>query len=237
MGATQSGIVSVDEFKNYLYGTFVLMLSPQLDTELKFVECEQIKDEDKHVLPLVSNGTGLSYDEMILQYMQYYGNSGKEEAIDKYVKAHILDTNEHTMGFIKTLVSRLQSQRKVSDLASCRTQNTTRRTYAPAPAVQVQAPVPAPQVQPQVQAQSQVQAQPQAPAHEWSQPKIRGQHKLQRRLAVLGNAIDQERTKTQMQSYTKSGMEGQYEVPEIEENIEEPTEDGEYEQRTYSANS
>jgi hypothetical protein len=108
MGASQS-IISHDDFKNYLYGTTILMLAPRLDSELQFKECSQIKDEDKHTLPLVLSSQP-SMNEIIDAYKNYYGHSGKEDAIDKYVTDHILDSNEHISEFMKQLFNLLQDR-------------------------------------------------------------------------------------------------------------------------------
>lgn len=110
MGASQS-VISQEDFKNYLYGTTVLMLAPRLDSELQFKDCSQISDEDQHVLPFVLDSKQPPrLDEVIKAYTEYYGNSGKEEAIDKYVKEHILDTDEHIQIFMKHLVGLLQDR-------------------------------------------------------------------------------------------------------------------------------
>lgn len=112
MGGSQS-VISRDEFKNHLYGTAVLMLSPRVDSELKFKPCADIEDDEQHVLPAVrdSAGSPKNMKEVIEAYTQYYGDSGKEEAIDKYVDSHILDTPEHLEVFLTQLISVLQDTR------------------------------------------------------------------------------------------------------------------------------
>ena len=110
MGASNS-VLSTEDFKSYVYGTAVLMLAPRLDSELKFMDCSKITDDDHHVLPMVlDNVQPRDLDSVVQAYCQYYGN-GKENAIDRYVSEHILDSEEHINVFMKQLVVLLQDRR------------------------------------------------------------------------------------------------------------------------------
>lgn len=109
MGASQSVVITPEDFKNYLYGTAVVMLAPRLDAELTFKDCSQITDEDQHVLPLVLNSSQPSLAETIKAYSEYYGN-GKEDAIDKYVAEHVLDSQEHLDLFMSQLFHLLRDR-------------------------------------------------------------------------------------------------------------------------------
>ncbi len=231
MGAAQSGVITHDEFKNYLYGTVLLMLAPQLDPQFRFDECSNIKEEDKHVLPLVSGNQHLTVEEMLVEYTQYYGsNNGKEEAIDKYVKDHILDSKEHVMGFIKGLVAQLQDRRHRAQQTRGEApvqggRQLQRHTSAPlqqAPEAPVR--IVAPPAQ-QLQQQSQQQQQ-----------RIRGHNKLQRRLVALDQALDNEQAAYQQQQQLNQGyLPVNHNEQDIEEiYAEDTTQDGEYEGHTYS---
>lgn len=106
MGATTSmSGVSVDELKNSIFGAVVFMLSPKLDKELSFKPEDKLSDEDTHVLPeaLSSNLT-----EAIHSF--YKGESTvRDQAIEKYVNEHILDSDAHMREFIQLLLNKLKS--------------------------------------------------------------------------------------------------------------------------------
>lgn len=202
MGASQS-VKSVDEFKDYLYGTAVLMVSPRLDGELKYKECDKITDEDKHVLPMVlEKQQPKDIDEVVKAYREYYGNSGKEDAIDKYVTEHILDSEEHIDDFMKQLVSLLQERRN-------HVENGIKRIASSAPApvpahvpsnvkVQSAAPSMRQQVGNQLQSPAPTLIPTQTPtptpaqAQGQTSHRIRGHGKLQRRIQSVNQAIGNE---------------------------------------------
>jgi hypothetical protein len=202
MGASQS-VVSTEDFKNYLYGTAVLMLAPRLDAEIQFKECSKITDEDHHVLPMVLEQQQPSdLDGVIQAYCHYYGNSGKENAIDKYVQEHILDSEEHVQAFMKQLVSLLQERRNHVDAGIRRLggAHESAPSHYSVPASVVRRQVHAPdslrssrRTQP-IQAPVQVPVQAvQAPVQEHSirseAHRIRGHGRLQRRLKTVDDAI------------------------------------------------
>ena len=109
MGASQS-VVSPDDFKNYLYGTAVIMMAPRLDQSLQFKDCSKITEEDKNVLPLVLNSTDDQNNlDLAEAYAQYYSN-GREEAIDKYVTSHILNDKERLDSFMNQFISILKEK-------------------------------------------------------------------------------------------------------------------------------
>lgn len=128
MGHTQS-VISTEDFKNYLYGTTVLMLAPRLDKDLQFKDCQLITEEDHHALPLVMGAQPKTIDEAIGSYICYYGRGDKDEAIDRYVKDHILDSNEHLDAFLKTLVGLLQDRQARVDTSIRRLDQRTSRTH------------------------------------------------------------------------------------------------------------
>lgn len=130
MGHTQS-VISTEDFKNYLYGTTVLMLAPRLDKDLQFKDCQLITEEDHHALPLVMGAQPKTIDEAIGSYISYYGRGDKDEAIDRYVKGHILDSNEHLDAFLKTLVGLLQDRQARVDTSIRRLDQRTSRTHEP----------------------------------------------------------------------------------------------------------
>ena len=118
MGASQS-VVSPDDFKNYLYGTAVIMMAPRLDQSLQFKDCSKIVEEDKNVLPLVLNSTEDQNSVNLAEaYAKYYGN-GREEAIDNYVASHILNDQERLDSFMNQFISILKE--KQSSRATRRT--------------------------------------------------------------------------------------------------------------------
>ena len=122
MGASQS-VVSPDDFKNYLYGTAVIMMAPRLDQNLQFKDCSKIKEEDKNVLPLVLNSTEDQNNvDLAEAYAQYYSN-GREEAIDNYVASHILNDQERLNSFMNQFISILKE--KQSSRATRRNVNHT----------------------------------------------------------------------------------------------------------------
>jgi hypothetical protein len=258
MGAAQSGVITTEEFKNYLYGTVLLMLTPQIDPQFRFVECANIKEEDRHVMPLVSSNPNLTVEEMLVEYTRYYGsNSGKEEAIDKYVKEHILDSNEHMMTFIKCLVAQLQDRKhrdrtRVPEQAARRqaqahtqahTQDQSARSYSAGPEASVRS-----------------YRQPE-PTHEEQPTRIRGHNKLQRRLVALGQALDSEQALYQQQQQLQLEQQQQQQQLQLEQQMqqlqleqsytpvshsaqgveeiyaEEQTQEGDYEGQTYSNGS
>lgn len=202
MGASQS-VISTEDFKNYLYGTAVLMLAPRLDTAVQFKECSQITDEDKHVLPMVlDQAQPKDLDSIIKAYCQYYGNSGKEDAIDKYVQDHILDSEEHIDVFMKRLVSLLQEHRGGVEANIQRLGPEQHHSVrAPAHSHRSQVRAPAPSVQSQ-HVQDPAQKEP-VPAHSVysvktptpSTHRIRGHGRLQRRIQNVNQAIDNEQSK------------------------------------------
>ena len=185
MSLTQPSVMSVEDFKNCIYGTTMIMLAPQLDSALHFVKCEDIKDEDKHVLPLVSDNANLTQDEMLQQCMSYYGSSGKEEAIDRYVREHVLDTQEHLNTFSKNLAAHLLDRRQMSRRPGADSVSRREQPAAPAPT----------QAAPQSALAPVVRPPPIAPGS----ARIRGQHRLQRRMEHLNEAIDQEQATYQLQ--------------------------------------
>lgn len=207
MGAVQSGVVTHEEFKNYIYGTTVLMLAPQLDPECSFADTTAIKDEDKHVLPLVSKSPNLTLEERIVEYTQYYGtNNGKEEAIDRYVRENILDSKEHVMAFVTRLVSQLQDRRQrrpaVSGGAALAPVHETTSVASPVSAraaVTLPPSLPAQVAVPQAYVPAQIDAQ--ASSHRSFRPvEVRGQQKLHRKMAALDRAIDNEQLAAQLQA-------------------------------------
>lgn len=246
MGASQS-VVSTEDFKNYLYGTAVLMLAPRLDAEIQFKECSKITDEDQHVLPMVlEQQQPKDLDAVIQAYCHYYGNSGKENAIDKYVQEHILDSEEHVQAFMKQLVSLLQERRNHVDASIRRlggahqsapshysgpasglnqqvppnSLRSSRRQIQPIqPPAQV--PVQAAQVPVQVQVQDQDQEQTQVQSIRSAAHRIRGHGRLQRRLKTVDDAIIQEQTTYQAQQQSENSvaqnMELSYQPPDEED--------------------
>lgn len=109
MGASQS-VVSPDDFKNYLYGTAVIMMAPRLDQSLQFKDCAKITEEDKNVLPLVLNSTENQNNvDLAEAYAQYYSN-GREEAIDNYVTSNILNDKERLDSFMNQFISILKEK-------------------------------------------------------------------------------------------------------------------------------
>jgi hypothetical protein len=208
MGATQS-IISTEDFKNYLYGTTVLMLAPRLDTELKFKQCVNITDEDQHVLPMVlEQGQPKDIDSIVKAYCQYYGNGGKEDAIDKYVQEHILDSEEHIQAFMKQMVGLLQEHRTQVEASIRRLapQSHVAATHhsQPIPNTQWMMDGSLPQAQAVAPAQSrQQQPAPPEPAQSThttpSTHRIRGHGRLQRRTHDVNQAINAEHALYSMQ--------------------------------------
>ena len=236
MGAAQSTVISPDEFKNYIYGTVILMLSPQLDQQLRFEECSNIKEEDKHVLPLVSTNQNLTMDEMLIEYTQYYGS--KQLAIDKYVKEHILDSNDSIMTFIKGLVFHMQSVKRQSSGKSVYKDNSVIPTHTEPPFKHQKEPLF--KQQPPQQQQQQPPQQQQEPIFKQQsevQPiRIIGHNKLQKRLVALGHAVDTEQLayQQQMQQLNQSYLPVKHNMKDIEEiYADEGTLDGDYENNTY----
>jgi len=221
MGAAQSTVITPDEFKNYIYGTVLLMLSPQLDQQLRFEECTNIKEEDKHVLPLVSTNQNLNMEEMLIEYTQYYGsNNDKQHAIDKYVKEHILDSKESIMTFIKEIVSHMQSVKRQSSGKSLYKDTSVIPTHTQPQYTELQ------NQEPVFKQQDQE-----------SQPiRIIGHNKLQKRLVALGHAVDNEQLayQQQMQQLNQSYLPVKHNMKDLEEiYAEEGTLDGDYENNTY----
>lgn len=257
MGASQS-VISIDDFKNYLYGTAVLMVSPRLDGELQYKECAKITDDDKHVLPMVlEQQQPKDIDEVIKAYCSYYGNSGKEEAVDKYVTEHILDSEEHIHDFMKQLVSLLQERRnhvvsgikRIAPAPSMRqatpVQAQSMRQAAPTPtSVPTPVPVPVPvQSQAQAQAQSQAQAQNQAPTSQaptqsvrsaLATHHIRGHGKLQRRMNNVNQSINNERAIFDARQQAQVQAQAQ---PSVPEHVHQPPEENAMKQLEALVNS
>jgi len=238
MGASQS-VVSTEDFKNYLYGTAVLMLAPRLDTEVQFKECSKITDEDQHVLPMVlEQQQPRDLDAIIQAYCQYYGNSGKENAIDKYVQEHILDSEEHVQAFMKHLVSLLQERRSHVDASIRRLggahqsvqshRSVPARSEMRAPAslrssqrrgVQTQTQTQTPalvstqtQNQNQTQTSAQVSTQNQTQSVRSAAHRIRGHGRLQRRLRTVDDAISQEQALYQAQQQRDNNVQESMEL-------------------------
>lgn len=194
MGATQS-MVSTDDFKNYIYGTVVLMLAPRLDTDLQFKEYSKIVDGDQHVLPLViEDHQPKDFESIIQAYRLYYGQGLKDGVIDKYVSEHILDSEEHIQAFMKQLVVLLQERRRSAPVPrsapSQRTVNTVARPQAPqAPHQYVQAPQDT-----QVPQSLQTHQDPQDQQSHQAEltHRIRGHGRLQRRMHAVDQAISHE---------------------------------------------
>jgi len=101
-----NSLISVNDFTERVLGTVVATLSPQLDKELVFKTSKEIKDDDKHCLPLVNTPLNPSLDDVTKQYSEYY-NYDKQTLINKYLENHILDSEEHIKEFLKLLVTRL----------------------------------------------------------------------------------------------------------------------------------
>lgn len=118
MGATQSTVVSNDDLRNYIYGTVVLMLAPQLDAQLQFKPMDKITDEDKRTLPIVTDRVVTTLEETVAEYTKYYGTRERDYIIDKYVAANILDTQEHLSTFMLKLVSMLRDNRQSAVVAN-----------------------------------------------------------------------------------------------------------------------
>lgn len=227
MGVSQS-VVTTDDFKNYLYGTAVLMLAPRLDSALQFKDCINIVDEDKHVLPAVLKQQPKELAEVIQAYSHYYGNSGKEAAIDKYVIENVLDTEEHLAAFMQQFVGVLQDRQGVNEASIRRVMapkqqrqhagNTTQSVMSAHVPLQAQAPAPSPAlVHAPVQVISDV-SEHQDIVSKSPQPSLRnasirtrcqigesmptvikGHSKLHRKMSHINTAIDNERAAYQAQ--------------------------------------
>jgi len=242
MGASQSA-VSTEDFKNYLYGTVVPMLAPRLDAELSFKECSKITDEDKHVLPLVLEGTAPTDPSKVVEaYMNYYSN-GREDAIDTYVNTHILDTEEHAKTFMKQLfgllVNRNGVEASIRRLSTYPKDNRTPSVPASAapvpvaPSVRTQRSVPQlqlrshqphlpPQLPPQYQSQppsqyqSPSQLQPPQSPQSPQQPaatRVKGHGKLHRRLEHVAQAIDNEHAAWKAQQELEDRVQESFQPP------------------------
>jgi hypothetical protein len=239
MGATQS-VITTEEFKNYLYGTVVLMLSPRM-AEVQFKECSKITDEDQRVLPMVIDTQPKDLDGIIQAYCQYYGASGKEDAIDTYVQNNILDSDEHIQAFMKHLVGLLQERRSQVDASIRRLAPSHRsvpvQSMRSSPIQAQKAPVSVPPAARQVpwneaasgtDANRQPMEIPSSPAPTQSVHRIHGHGRLQRRLKNVDQAINQEtiayqrqQVEQQRQQVEQQRQQQQLELEHVAENVEE----------------
>lgn len=104
MGLAQS--TTIDEFKNQIFGTVVALVAPHMDSELKFKQSEEIKDDMKHVLPMVVSGGNGSMDEVSKYYANYY-QDGNIIHIDRYVQENIMNESPNHAIFLQMLIERL----------------------------------------------------------------------------------------------------------------------------------
>ena len=114
MGNTNSSSITLEQFKDHVFGATMLLLAPRLDNELKFVadSTSELTESRFHTLPNVIQ----EYSKNLLDGCRtYYNSESREDSqalIDRYVNQVILDSKESADAFITLLVRQLNARHK-----------------------------------------------------------------------------------------------------------------------------
>ena len=118
MGNTNSSGITLDKFKDQVFGAAILLLAPRLDNKLKFVvdtEATTELSELRSGLNILPNVLQEHASNILVGCTTYYNSESREDRqdlIDRYVNQVVLGSNERADAFLSLLVRQLNARHK-----------------------------------------------------------------------------------------------------------------------------
>jgi hypothetical protein len=192
MGNANASGITLDEFKDQVLGTTLLLLAPRLDGSLTFDE----STTTEHVLPPSLN------NELQSGCVKYYDSGSRElrnDQIENYINTCILDSTEHVDAFYAMLIRQLNARHSVTE-DRVSVMNDTRSVKAQSQVPQAQSQVPQAQVESQVESQvPQAQVESQVPQAQVQSQLPQTQVQSQLPQAQVQSQVQQSQVQSQVQ--------------------------------------
>ena len=112
MGNSNSSGITLEEFKDQVFGTTMLLLAPRLDNELNFVSdsTSELSESRLHTLPNVLQEHCGSVLDRCRTYYDSESRDDRQDLIDRYVNQVVLGSKKSANAYIALLVRQLNAR-------------------------------------------------------------------------------------------------------------------------------